>query len=268
MSGSDSDGDLPRQPRHPLPPQPETPARGVRVTALFIYPVKGCGGIALNSATLGLHGFEYDRHWLVVRASTHGFVTQRQFPRMCLIGAPAPVRVRSRSRAGLMTRTWRSVRSNCPLSRPPPVTSIDAAAGLLRLTAPGQPELAVPLVLAPPPAPPVQVTVWRDSLDAHDVGAEAAAWFSQYLGGTLLWWWVCAARPRSSPCSFASCSQAMLPLFALPLHHSARFPFLPSRCTNRTHTRMCAARRHVHRARPARGQGDIGPTPIEQVPAR
>ena len=143
MSGSDSDGDLPRQPRHPLPPQPETPARGVRVTALFIYPVKGCGGIALNSATLGLHGFEYDRHWLVVRASTHGFVTQRQFPRMCLIGAPAPVRVRSRSRAGLMTRTWRSVRSNCPLSRPPPVTSIDAAAGLLRLTAPGQPELAV-----------------------------------------------------------------------------------------------------------------------------
>ena len=56
----------------------------VRLTALYVHPIKSCGGIAANDALLIETGLEFDRAWMVVDA--HGrFVTQRQLPRMALI---------------------------------------------------------------------------------------------------------------------------------------------------------------------------------------
>jgi uncharacterized protein len=56
-----------------------------RITALHVYPVKSCGGIALTRVQLLATGLEQDRRWLVV--DTRGrFLTQRELPAMSLIG--------------------------------------------------------------------------------------------------------------------------------------------------------------------------------------
>jgi uncharacterized protein YcbX len=36
------------------------------IAALFVYPVKGCRGIALSSARVTERGLEHDREWMVV----------------------------------------------------------------------------------------------------------------------------------------------------------------------------------------------------------
>lgn len=54
------------------------------VTRLNVYPVKSCGGIALDEATVLDAGFAFDRQWLVV-TSEGRFVTQREQPRLALV---------------------------------------------------------------------------------------------------------------------------------------------------------------------------------------
>jgi uncharacterized protein YcbX len=56
----------------------------VRITALNVYPVKGCRGIALDSARISATGFEHDREWLITRPDGR-FMTQREEPRLALI---------------------------------------------------------------------------------------------------------------------------------------------------------------------------------------
>jgi uncharacterized protein YcbX len=56
----------------------------IRITALNVYPVKGCRGIALESARVAATGFEHDREWLIVRPDGR-FMTQREEPRLALI---------------------------------------------------------------------------------------------------------------------------------------------------------------------------------------
>jgi uncharacterized protein YcbX len=75
------------------------------ITGLHIYPVKSCRGIPLQAAKVSQTGFADDRHWMLVRPNGR-FVTQRELPRLALIG-----------------------------------TATDA--GALTLTAPGMPPLAV-----------------------------------------------------------------------------------------------------------------------------
>jgi uncharacterized protein len=56
----------------------------LRISQLFIHPIKSCGSIVVNEAPLIETGFEYDREWMVV--DQHGdLVTQRELPRMALI---------------------------------------------------------------------------------------------------------------------------------------------------------------------------------------
>lgn len=54
------------------------------VSALHIYPVKSCGGTALDAAVIGSRGFVNDRRWLIVDAEWR-FLTQREIARMALI---------------------------------------------------------------------------------------------------------------------------------------------------------------------------------------
>lgn len=57
----------------------------ITVTALNIYPVKSCKGIALEQALIADTGFAHDREWLIARPNGH-FITQREEPRLALIG--------------------------------------------------------------------------------------------------------------------------------------------------------------------------------------
>ncbi len=56
----------------------------ITLAGLFIHPVKSAAGIAVASATLGSHGLEHDREWLIVDAGGR-FVTQREEARLALL---------------------------------------------------------------------------------------------------------------------------------------------------------------------------------------
>jgi uncharacterized protein YcbX len=110
------------------------------ISALNIYPVKSCRGIALDAATLGDTGLSDDRHWMMVRPNGR-FVTQRELPRMALIGTTV-------GPAGLELRT------------------------------PGMPPLSVP---RHGEGAALAVTVWKFDGSGIDCGDEAAHWCSQFL---------------------------------------------------------------------------------------
>ena len=53
---------------------------------LFIYPVKSLGGTEISEIKVRNTGFEYDRKWMLVDEN-RDFVTQRKYPKLCLITA-------------------------------------------------------------------------------------------------------------------------------------------------------------------------------------
>ena len=114
----------------------------VTVSALYVYPVKGLKGIALESARCTERGLEHDRRWMVVDASGH-FLTQREHPRMATV--------------------W---------------TELGAAT--LELSAPDAGGVEVPL--DPGTAAAMPVRVWSSVCEALPVSREADAWLSAYLG--------------------------------------------------------------------------------------
>src|SRR3954454_3594631 len=105
------------------------------LTALNIYPVKSCHGIPLHSAQVTDTGLVDDRHWMLVRPNGR-FVTQRELPRLALIGtAVEPDR--------------------------------------LPLTAPGMSSISVARGASCTALP---VTVWKFTGDGLDCGDEIAQW--------------------------------------------------------------------------------------------
>ncbi|WP_244848014.1 MOSC domain-containing protein [Caballeronia sp. SL2Y3] len=115
------------------------------LSELYVYPIKSCAGIALQRAILLETGLKFDRNWMVTDASG-GMLTQRTHPRMALIR-----------------------------------TAFDG--GDLVIDAPGMPTLRTPLdAAALSNAEPMRATVWRDTVDALDTGAQTAQWFSELLG--------------------------------------------------------------------------------------
>lgn len=114
------------------------------IRALFVYPVKSCGAIALDRAQLEAQGLQWDRHWMVVDASGR-FVSQREIGAMARI-VPAFVEGGVR-----LTMTG----MDAPLFLPFTPRGNEAR---------------------------MQATVWKDTFEALDEGDEAAQWFSRALG--------------------------------------------------------------------------------------
>jgi uncharacterized protein len=56
----------------------------MRVSGVFVYPVKGAAGTAPRSARLDAFGLEHDRRWMIIDGSG-AFVTQRDQPRLALL---------------------------------------------------------------------------------------------------------------------------------------------------------------------------------------
>src|SRR5437763_1085801 len=117
-------------------------AEKTRVSALFIYPVKSCRGIALSSAQLTERGIAHDREWLIVDENGR-FVTQREVPRLALI-VPALSDKMLELRAPRLSVAVR----------------LDHDHAGKRST----------------------VTVWRDTLQAIDQGDDVAAALSAWIG--------------------------------------------------------------------------------------
>ncbi len=115
----------------------------LRLSGIFIYPVKSCRGLALSAAEVDALGIVGDRRFLVVDESGR-FLTQRSHPRMALIETAH-------------------------------------SAGTLTLAASGHGSVPVPL--SPITAPRLlSVSVWKsENLLADDCGDEAAGWLSSFL---------------------------------------------------------------------------------------
>ena len=139
----------------------------IRVADLFMYPIKSCGGIAVESAEIDAFGVRNDRRWMVVDENGR-FLSQRTVPLLATIRAGV-----SDGRLSLRASGWESV-------------TVDAF-----------PEFAAA----------ERVTVWRDTVDALPVGEEADAWLASVLGrpARLVWMPESTVRPpkrdpaRASP---------------------------------------------------------------------
>ncbi|KAI9455736.1 hypothetical protein HD554DRAFT_2030823, partial [Boletus coccyginus] len=57
----------------------------LRVTKIFIHPIKSCKGTSVQEAKYTLEGLENDRKWCIVRADNHVVVTARQVSKIVLI---------------------------------------------------------------------------------------------------------------------------------------------------------------------------------------
>lgn len=114
----------------------------MKVTEINIYPIKSTRRIALTESAVLPRGLPWDRRWMLVDADGK-FMTARQHPSLAVVD----VQLNNDS---------------------------------LQVSVAGRPLLQ--LSLQAPDAPTLPVTVWRDQCDAVAAGAEADAWFSDYLG--------------------------------------------------------------------------------------
>ncbi|RYY30282.1 MAG: MOSC domain-containing protein [Sphingobacteriaceae bacterium] len=56
----------------------------LKISGLFIYPIKSLGGISLKKATVTERGLEHDRRWMLVDAQNR-FLSQREIHEMALL---------------------------------------------------------------------------------------------------------------------------------------------------------------------------------------
>jgi uncharacterized protein YcbX len=115
----------------------------IRLEALYVYPIKSCGGQSVPEALVIETGLEFDRAWMLVDPQGR-YMTQRELPRMALI-------------------------------------STQFRHGQLVLRAPGMLALHVELDRVDSDQP-MRVKIWGDEVSAFDMGDLARQWFSDFLG--------------------------------------------------------------------------------------
>jgi len=125
-----------------VPPRVGSNDMQVKITGLFVYPVKSARAIERTRVPLTATGLEWDRQWMIVRPPGL-FLTQRSHPQLARI-----------------------------------VPQVRAEA--LVLESEGLPPLAVPLGAQGAPAAPVRI--WQDACVGLDEGDAAADWVSRAVG--------------------------------------------------------------------------------------
>lgn len=130
----------------------------MRVSSLWIHPVKSCRAIAVDRAELDETGFRHDRRWMVVDASGR-FVTQRERPDLATVS---------------VTVWGDHVALRCD--------------GHSALTLPFDPGSHAPVR---------KVTVWDDTVEARGASPDASRWLLTTLGleGDVVWMPPASVRP-------------------------------------------------------------------------
>ena len=118
----------------------------LRLSELYVHPIKSCAGVSVPSARLTDRGLEHDRRWMIVDENGV-FISQRDFPFLCLLEPSLHEEELAVRHARMPYHTLR-----LPL-RP------DREAG-----------------------DPVEVVVWRSRVAARAVSTEADDWFSRIIG--------------------------------------------------------------------------------------
>lgn len=116
----------------------------LKITDLWIYPIKSIAGIQLSQAKVEKRGLQYDRRWVL--ADEYGtFVHQRDYPEMALL--------QPEINGDIMTVRHKT-KEIAPVS----------------------------FSMREPASTPVDVTVWDDACSAKPVDKETDQWFSQIIG--------------------------------------------------------------------------------------
>jgi uncharacterized protein YcbX len=116
-------------------------AGNVTLSGLYVYAIKSCAGISLQSAELCATGLRHDRRWMLVD-ETGEFMSQRAHPRMALI-------------------------------------STHLSAEYLTVAGPGMPDLEIPTQQDDEDL--IDVRVFGDTNRGALVGGEADRWFGEVL---------------------------------------------------------------------------------------
>ncbi|KAJ1907028.1 hypothetical protein IWQ60_011947, partial [Tieghemiomyces parasiticus] len=134
-----------------LPVEPHDMQRDCRLSALAIYPIKSCHAMAINAGKswpLAEHGLLYDREWSLIDARTGRALSQKRYPRMCLI---RPV--------------------------------VDRHQQTLAVTAPGHPDLRIRLTGVEKGREPLDCRICGDNVLARRYAPpHIDGWFSSVLG--------------------------------------------------------------------------------------
>jgi uncharacterized protein YcbX len=119
----------------------------IKVSELWIYPIKSCKGIKLSESKITKTGFQYDRVFMLIDENNK-FYSQRVNSKMALI-----------------------------------TTKILFNKNILEVNAPGmKTTLEIPLDSSSDNKPLIEVTVWDDKCLAYEVlGFVGNNWFSEYL---------------------------------------------------------------------------------------
>lgn len=128
-------------------------AGGLRVAALFRYPLKSAAGIRCEAVSLDRFGVRDDRRWMIVDPVARRPITQREIPDL--------VRLEARDSAGDLELSWRGA---------PPAGSTAGAATRLRVNRP------------PRNDPRLPITIWDDTVHLPLAGDEANDWITETLG--------------------------------------------------------------------------------------
>ena len=132
----------------------------IRVAGLFVHPIKSAAAIAVDAMTLDDRGAIADRRWLVV--DRDGLqITARETPALAMV------------RQGFVDSGPREGTEASP--RATVTENIDGALWVETRT---HARIRIDIPTTPSTRP---VIVWNDTLDAHDAGDAAAAWFSDVL---------------------------------------------------------------------------------------
>ena len=113
----------------------------LKLTQIWIYPIKSLGGISLSAAAVMEKGLEYDRRLMLVD-ETGTAMTQRVFPKMALF--------KSSIDKGLLTITHHQHSMKLDLKKPPLSN-------------------------------PTTVNIWDDTVSAFDLEGSYNQWFSELL---------------------------------------------------------------------------------------
>lgn len=123
----------------------------IKLSGIYIYPIKSAAAIALQTAQIENRGFQYDRRWMLVD-ETGKFLSQRKFPRMALI-------------------------------------SVQLEKECLVVKVPNREALFIPVYPDSSDAGGssqsnhrISVQVWRDVCEAIPLREEVSQWFSEFLG--------------------------------------------------------------------------------------
>lgn len=119
----------------------------MKLSEIWVYPVKSLGGIRLTEAKTEERGLQYDRRWMIIDENDI-FITQRDFTKMALV-------------------------------------DVELLSDGLRISYRPEPENAVTIPYKPVSSAPVSVTVWDDVVEAVTVCEEADAWLSSTLNQNL-----------------------------------------------------------------------------------